>query len=258
MGGDITVNSRVGQGTTFAFRMDCLALEKIDIQEWLIQRQVVSLEPGQPLYRILVVDDRWANRQLLTRLLKPLGFDLREAESGEEAVEIASNFQPHLIFMDMRMVGMSGVEATQHIKATPHGKSIAIVALTASAFEEERAEIISSGCDDFLRKPFRAEEIFAVMSKHIGVRYQYADDPAREEAPMTRAQLQKLVPTMNNLPAELRDRFTEAIELGDMKMLDSVIAEIGKSNPILAEALAHLAEHFKYDELLSLVRERVQ
>jgi signal transduction histidine kinase/streptogramin lyase/CheY-like chemotaxis protein len=256
MGGDITVNSQVGQGTTFTLQMQCLALEKIDIQEPLIQRQVIALERGQPLYRILVVDDRWANRQLLTRLLKPLGFDLREAESGEEAVEIASSFQPHLIFMDMRMVGMSGVEATQRIKATPLGKSIAIVALTASAFEEERAEIISSGCDDFLRKPFRAEEIFAVMSKHIGVRYQYADDPARQEAPMTRIQLQELVPTMNNLPAALRDRFTEAIELGDMKMLDSVIAEIRKSNPVLAEALAHLAEHFKYDELLSLVRER--
>jgi signal transduction histidine kinase/ligand-binding sensor domain-containing protein/CheY-like chemotaxis protein len=256
MGGDITVKSQVGQGTTFTFQMECLALEKIDNQELVIQRQVVALEPGQPLYRILIVDDRWANRQLLTKLLKPLGFDLREAETGEEAVEIASSFQPHLIFMDMRMVGMSGVEATQRIKATPLGKSIAIIALTASAFEEERAEIISSGCDDFLRKPFRAEEIFAAMNRHIGVRYQYADDPAREEAPMTRLQLQELVPTMNNLSSSLRERFTEAIELGDMKMLDGVIGEIGKSSPVVAEALAHLAEHFKYDELLSLVRER--
>jgi signal transduction histidine kinase/CheY-like chemotaxis protein len=258
MGGDITVRSRVGQGTTFAFQIECLALDKLDTQELLIQRQVVALEPGQPLYRILVVDDRWANRQLLTKLLKPLGFDLREAESGEEAVDIASTFQPHLIFMDMRMVGMSGVEATQRIKATLSGKSIAIIALTASAFEEERAEIISSGCDDFLRKPFRAEEIFAVMSKHIGVRYQYADDKAEETPLIMRVQLQELIPTMNNLPAALRARFTEAIELGDMIMLADVIADIRKDNPVLADALSHLAEHFKYDELLSLVGERAQ
>ncbi|MEO8606781.1 MAG: two-component regulator propeller domain-containing protein [Chloroflexota bacterium] len=258
MGGDITVKSQVGQGTTFAFQIQCQPLASIDNQDVLIQQQVVGLEVGQPVYRVLAVDDRWANRQLLLKLLKPLGFDLREAENGEEAVKIAQAFQPHLIFMDMRMPGISGLEATHQIKATPSGQSIAIIALTASAFEEDRTEIIAAGCDDFLRKPFRNEAIFGMMSKHIGVRYVYADKLAKATLQAERVQPKMLIPAMNKLPQALREAFIEAIELGDVTMLDSIISEIGQIDKSLSESLVRLASHFRYDEMLSLVKEVVQ
>ncbi len=90
---------------------------------------------------------------------------------------MCETWHPHLIWMDMRMPVMNGYTATRHIKSTPHGQSIIIVDLTASAFEEEQAAIKFVGCDDFVYKPFHASTIFAVLQKHLDMRYRYAADP---------------------------------------------------------------------------------
>ncbi|WP_204101786.1 MULTISPECIES: response regulator, partial [Spirulina sp. CCY15215] len=126
-------------------------------------------------YRILIVDDKPVNRQLLVQLLSPLGFELQEASNGQEAIDIWQEWQPELIWMDMRMPVMDGFTATQKIKATTQGQATAVIALTASVLEEERAVVLSAGCDDFLRKPFREDQIFQAMEKHLGVRYIYED-----------------------------------------------------------------------------------
>ena len=88
---------------------------------------------------------RWENRHLLLKLLHSFGFELKEASNGVEAIEVWENWHPHLIWMDMRMPVMNGYEATQQIKATTKGQATAIIALTASSLEEERAVILSSG-----------------------------------------------------------------------------------------------------------------
>ena len=119
-----------------------------------------TLAPNQPRYRILIVDDKWTNRQLLIKLLNPLGFELKEAENGQQAIEVWEEWEPHLIWMDMRMPVMDGYTATQQIKAHLKGQATAIIALTASVLEEERAVVLSAGCDDFLRKPFKENDIF--------------------------------------------------------------------------------------------------
>ena len=79
----------------------------------------------------------------------------REAENGVEAIAIWEEWQPHLIWMDMRMPVMDGYEATRQIKSHLKGQATVIIALTASALEEEKTIILSSGCDDFVRKPFQ-------------------------------------------------------------------------------------------------------
>ncbi len=75
-------------------------------------------------------------------------------------------WKPHLIWMDMRMPVMDGYEATRRIKAAPSGQATVIIALTASAFEEDREQIMLEGCDDFVRKPFRKDEIYDMLAKH--------------------------------------------------------------------------------------------
>jgi len=135
----------------------------------------IGLEPGQPTYRILVVEDKWANRQLLVRLLAPLGFEVQEATNGQEAIALWQDWHPHLIWMDMRMPVMDGYEATREIKARSGDRSPVILALTANAFEEERLVALAIGCDDFIRKPCQEEVILEKMAEYLGVRYIYTD-----------------------------------------------------------------------------------
>ena len=141
-------------------------------------RRVVGLEPGQPEYRILAVDDRLESRLLLVKMLSSLGFAVEEAENGVQAVEMWSSWEPHLIWMDMRMPVMDGYEATKQIKAHLKGQATVIIALTASAFDEERSVILSAGCDDFVAKPFREQVILEKMAKYLGVRYVYDQEPS--------------------------------------------------------------------------------
>ncbi|MGL5077859.1 MAG: ATP-binding protein, partial [Waterburya sp.] len=173
MGGEITVSSQVGKGTIFKFNIQAQLSEGSLIQAQKPTRRVIGLEPNQQQYRILIVDDRFENRQLLLKILKPIGFAVKEATNGQEAVDIWQSWQPHLIWMDMRMAVMNGYEATQQIKSHLNGQATAIIALTASTLEEEKAVVLSAGCDDFVRKPFREEIIFDKMAQYLGVRYVY-------------------------------------------------------------------------------------
>ena len=118
------------------------------------------------------------SRLLLLKLLTSLGLSVQEAANGQEAIAIWQAWQPHLIWMDMRMPVKDGYEATREIRqleADNPGKTV-IIALTASAFEEDRALVIAAGCDDFVRKPFREEVIWQKMGEYLGLKYIYADN----------------------------------------------------------------------------------
>ena len=115
------------------------------------------------------------NRKLLVRMLAPLGFEVREAANGQEAIEIWDFWEPHLIWMDMRMPVMDGYEATRRIKATTKGQATVIIALTASALEEDRVVMLSEGCDGYMRKPFREADLFDALDHHLGVRFVYQE-----------------------------------------------------------------------------------
>ncbi|HEY9296242.1 MAG TPA: response regulator, partial [Phormidium sp.] len=176
IGGEIAVKSELGRGSTFTFNIRAKLAGGPDENISLNTQQVIALEPNQPIYRILIVEDIKENRQLLVKLLAPLGFEVREAENGLQAVTLWESWQPHLIWMDMQMPVMDGYEATQRIKAHPQGKNTVIIALTASAFEEQRSAILKAGCNDFMPKPFRSEILFEKIAKYLGVRYIYEDN----------------------------------------------------------------------------------
>ena len=145
----------------------------------LDQRRVAALAPGQEGIRILVVDDTAVNRAVLSRLLSEVGFDVREATTGDGALALWRSWRPHLIWMDKRMGGLDGLEVTRRIraqeKASGEGRT-PIIALSASALEHERGEILAAGCDDFAAKPFRESIIFDKLREHLGVRFTYDDD----------------------------------------------------------------------------------
>ncbi len=253
MGGEISVSSQMGKGTVFKFDIKVSVVEAADIKRQQPSRHVVALEPNQPSYRILVVDDRWYNRQLLTKLLTPLGFEVQEASNGQEAIAIWDRWEPHLIFMDMRMPVTDGYEATKRIKATIKGQATAVLALTASTLEEERAIVLSAGCDDYIRKPFKEADIFEAIHSHIGVRYIY-EQPTTAPTSIG-ADSDAITPTaLAALPSDLVTNLHQAIAELDVELMQSYIAQIGKLNAPLANALAALANKFQYEQLLKLTQ----
>ncbi|MCK5521636.1 MAG: AAA family ATPase [Thiomargarita sp.] len=256
MGGEMIVKSEVGRGTTFEFSLQCQLAEASDIKKTTSKKQVIALVQNQPRYRILVVDDKWPSRQLLIKLLSPLGFEIQAAENGQEAIEIWEKWQPHLIWMDMRMPVMDGYEATQRIKAQLSGQATAIIALTASALEEERAIVLDAGCDDMLRKPFRESNIFEVMHKHLGVRYIYEEEIAEPENE-EEIKIPNLAAQMAKLPEFLFAPLQNAIECADLQAMKPLIEQISENEKPLAKTLNKLAKNFRFDILQEVLEEMV-
>ncbi|MEG4105668.1 AAA family ATPase [Microcoleus sp. S13_C5] len=265
MGGDITVSSTLNRGTIFSFNIQISSPDMAEIQPRQSTKRVIGLEPNQTPYRILVVDDKWESRLLLVNLLEPLGLEVREAVNGEEAIRIWETWKPHLIWMDMQMPVIDGYEATRQIKAKIQEEATPIVALTASAFEEERAIVLASGCDDFVSKPFREEVIFAKMAEHLGVQYIYEDLPNFTLSQLEGQDLsvkagettENLRTTLATLPAEWVTQLHQAAIDADAELILNLVAAIPESNTSFAEAIADWANNFRFDKITNLTEENI-
>lgn len=261
MGGDIKVSSKLGQGTIFRFDIQAQEADAANIQTQKQIRRVIGLEPGQPEYRILVADDRPANRLLLTKLLTPIGFQVREAQNGQEAIALWSEWEPHLIWMDMRMPVMNGYEAIKQIKSHIKGQATAIIALTASVFEEERTIILSVGCDDFMRKPFQENVLFEKMAQYLGVRYIYEQ---KDEQTQYIASVQKVEKTslafilqpssLQAMPNQWVEKLHLAAARLDAEMISQLVAQIPEENHPLAKALLEKVNDFDFDQIVNLAQ----
>ncbi|MEP6516773.1 GAF domain-containing protein [Microcoleus vaginatus] len=261
MGGDITVRSTPELGSNFAFDIQISLATPSEIKILKPQKKVIGLAPNQPEYRILVVDDRADNCLVIERLLSPLGILVREARDGEEAIAVWEDWQPHLIWMDMQMPVMDGYEATRKIKAHPLGKQTVIVALTASAFEEERQTILGAGCDDFMRKPFEAKILFAKMEELLGVRYIYeesVDAPLENESKISEVTSNQSVESqLAQMPIEWVEKISHAAhECCDDKIV-KLIEEIPSDFAFAAEYLTTLVQDFLFDDIIDIAQSAV-
>jgi signal transduction histidine kinase len=262
MNGEITVDSTVGVGTIFQVKIPANVAEPEQLSSKLQQR-VVGLELKEIKYRILVVDDTKENRLLLVKLLQPIGFEVREAVNGQEAVIEWENFQPHLIFMDTRMPVMDGLTAAREIRSREtfvtykeQFKTV-IIALTASAFVEQRPKIVAAGCDDFVRKPFADEIIFATIQQYLGLRYIYEDIPqftsSTKRMKTISAQVDSLYQEkMQAMPERWVVALQEAAQNLDEMWIFELITEIPDNHALLAEALKNLVNDFRLDVILRL------
>ncbi len=253
MGGDITLQTTLGQGTVFRFDVQIALAPATEIAPRKRYQRVIGLAPQQPHYRLLVVEDKWENRSLLFKILEPMGFEVRAAVNGQEGVALWAAFAPHLIWMDMRMPVMDGYEATRLIKSQLQGQATVIIALTASAFEEERTVALSAGCDDFVRKPFREEEIFDKMAQHLGVRYVYEPEiPPRSQEP--EPQLRVMPEVLATMPAAWRAQLHQAATQVDAELIWRLLDQIPESNATLTLALADLVNKFRFDQITALTQ----
>jgi signal transduction histidine kinase/CheY-like chemotaxis protein len=257
MGGAIQVHSTPEQGSLFSFTVQVQSVSEPESLVPPTHRRVIGLAPNQPRYRILIVEDRWENRQLLSSLLVPIGFEVREAVNGQEAIALWEAWEPHLIWMDMRMPVMDGYEATKQIRAHIKGHATAIIALTASAFEESRSIILAAGCNDFVRKPFQDEVIFAKMAQYLGVQYLYNEESMNGRSPQP---LPDFVP--NELqPEQLRvmpeiwiDQLHQEALKVNAKGLQQLLQQIPDAHTDLRRSLLQSVQQFQFEAIVELAQ----
>jgi signal transduction histidine kinase/CheY-like chemotaxis protein len=252
MGGNITVKSQIGTGTTFSFTIPVTIANSDEVETPFNQAPIIGLAPDQPSYKILIVDDNYHNRKLLIKLFKPLEFFLQEASNGQEAIAIFQSWQPDVIFMDLRMPILDGFAATKRIKTLSKNaeNQPIIIAISASVLEEEKTTVLTLGCDDFIRKPFREDEIFNILQSHLGLRYIYEENSTVNQAiyheDLTAADLAIL-------PEQWRSRLNYAVQTGDITTMFQLLDEIPPEYENLAKVLGDLIDNYEYNKLLDLI-----
>ena len=273
MGGEITVSSTPGLGSIFVFDIQISLGDINPVQINKSYCQNIYLADDQPEYRILIVDDLPENRLLLIKILTPIGFSVREAENGEEAVKCWREWQPHLILMDIKMPLMDGYEATRKIRleeqqrlyfaeSSPDflclsAKTI-IFALTASVFEEERKVILSAGCDDFISKPFQLEGLLQKIIQFLEAEYESKKEAKKSEFTHKNVDKLRLKDLRNQLaqmpPEWVQNIYNAASECSD-DIIFKLLEEISTNNKDLINAIRDLAENFEFDKIIGLVQD---
>jgi len=246
MGGSIGVESTPDKGSLFRVNVPVqrVAQEEARFPE-AAKGRVIALAPDQPAYRILIVEDQEENWLLLQRLLESAGFTVMVARNGAEGVALFQTFHPHFIWMDRRMPVMDGLEATQRIRTLEGGNEVKIAAVTASAFSEQREEMLAAGMDDFVRKPYQPAEIFDCMAQHLGVRYVYEQAAAAETAAALSPE------ALDRLPEALRRELAEGLLVGNVERLEQIMLRIEQQDGEIASMLAPHLRNFTYLPILN-------
>ncbi len=342
MGGDISVSTTPGVGSTFAFDVQIALTCPREIPINQIKSQIRALAPSEKVYRILVVDDSKESRILLVKILTSLGFEVNEATDGSEAIANWESWQPHLIFMDMRMPVMDGYEATRIIKAREIGHGTAntsrrfpklkqlvssgsqylaeeltdsvegevlkvvckesstpettgviqndasgastlrsrmpaalapaydfsrtmpdrsntntiIIALTASAFEEERQKILSIGCDDFIRKPFKQEVLLEKLSKHLGLKYtnqvETTNTVVVDRATQIFVSVAELLGHLSQMSPEWLQQIHYAAASCSDELILELLKQIPSDNAQVFQVLRDLANNYQFEKIMEL------
>ncbi len=261
MGGRIGVKSRIGQGATFEFSIPVSLGQPELADSWAVTPISLAIDLAIELSscRVLVAEDQPINRKLVVRMLTQQGFEVREALNGQAAIALWQDWSPQVILMDMRMPIMNGYEATRQIRQQersgsldPHDPpAVVIIALTASVLAEERSQILAAGCDDYLAKPFQAEQLLALIFQHLRRNQPksiYLAEQAEPPKPLTPADLSKL-------PALLCAELHQAAAQLDAERCVALIQLVAASH--LVESLLHLVEEFRFDLLLELTRREI-
>lgn len=251
LGGRLTVRSMPGQGSTFMVELPFGVLQE-SLPEAVIP--AVTLRPvlkcGHPGFRILIVEDEEANWQLLRLLMNNLGLEVRLAKDGVAGIEAFCAWKPHLIWMDVRMPVMDGLEATRRIRTLIGGTEVKIVALTASVFAEQREEVLAAGMDDFLRKPYQMGELYACLLRQLGEGFTTVDTAtslttANDEA------TGRLCPGMlAHLPKELCAELKQALLCLDKIRIADLCVQVSQVDTRLGSLITRHADCLEYSLIL--------
>jgi signal transduction histidine kinase/CheY-like chemotaxis protein len=259
MGGSITVNSTSGEGSIFTVRLPVGQSTAVALDPVEVKQIILRLAPNQPRHRILIADDGAESRLLMRRWLEEVGFEVREASQGQEAVEIWTAWQPHLICLDMRMPVLDGYGVARQVRQLPGGDATVIVAVTASVFEEQRSDCIAAGCNAVLPKPLDRAMLLDHVGRSLNLTYQYAEASG---ADAENTQTAAFCRDQNRLPLTQADfshlapdwlaQVHQAAQAADDRQVRQLIAQLPVEQHPLARRLDCLVNDFRLDVIIEL------
>lgn len=243
LGGQIAIESDTGAGSTFRFSIVCDPVNKISSEPIPAKIDIPFAIKNAENCRILIVEDHADNRAIMLALLKPFGFQLREASNGLEGLEITKNWLPHLIFMDRRMPDMDGLSATKAIRSLSPEVYPSIIAITAHAYSDEQKEMLDAGCNGFIAKPYKDHTIFDAISKFLPVSIVYGIPKTDNDLS---ADSSHDITSFNAIDPSTREKLLQASHEGDIDR----IKEIVELNPEIRSLILPLAEAYRFDLLM--------
>ncbi len=253
MGSRLYVESELGKGSRFWVEIHLPQIDSIEADDLGSHTpplaQAVGYQGGAR--KVLLVDDNLMNLCLLEELLSPLGFLLKQAETGEQAIQLAEQWQPDLILMDWVMPGMNGMQATYAIKHQDSTQDCIIIMVSASALDSQQQEALENGCSDFVAKPVNAEELLSKLAQHLDLQWNYAAPQAADE---------EHAAALEDNDWHLSEAELEQLQLyckrGDIRGLKEYLKQLidpQQAVPTLLHDLQKLANNFK----IKAIRERL-
>ena len=252
MAGDVTADSTLGVGTTFIFT----GVVGTATEEQVKPRSpgtVVRLEANQPIRRVLAVDDRPQNLELVEELLVPIGFDLKTVPSAEEGIALHDSWHPDLILMDLRMPGMGGVEAIRRLRAA--GTTSVLVGFTASGLDDLEGEALAAGAVGILHKPYREAELLEKVGRWCGVRYVYDLESESVKSATDDGRAHSLTTLLRGVPAATVAQLQTAAREARVSRIREIAGEIAGTSAEAAEAIRALAQDFRYDAITTAIEQ---
>jgi len=265
MGGDLTISSQPGQGSLFRFTFSArVAAAAAVLTDQTDQRTIMHLKDGQAPPRILVVDDREYNVDILTKMLVRVGYQVRPASNGQEAMDLYADWRPQVVLMDIRMPVMDGVEATRRIRTFEEeckmqgedeaGCRATIIAVSASALENQRKEIMQPGlADAFISKPFKEAEVLESLRKYLKVAYLYDESVPSEIEEAGDPDPTAVTLARERLPAGLLDDLREATINLEVDRLKGLVAQVKAHDHQFADYVRQLVDRYDFDTLGNLL-----
>jgi len=244
MGGNIYVKSEVNVGTQFYFSINYEKVEEKNFVQKNEEKEIIGVKNENFTKTILVVDDIKENRDLIVLLLNSYGFKTLQANSGLEALKLYDEEKIDLIFMDILMENLDGLETTKQIRSKENGKNIPIIALSANVYDEDKKEALKSGANDFLPKPVEEKDILLILEKYLKIELEYENEKNEDKIDMKNE--------IKNLPKEFFEKLREMVlnmdNDGILHLLDEYRVTVGLRNYINI-----LLEEFKYQELIKFL-----
>ena len=251
MGGMLQVKSAIGEGSTFWFDVTLPVAAEVSQTEPAEERTVSGYRGSRR--SILIADDKPYNRQMLRHLLEPVGFDVREVSNGRELLDAAQEHTPDAIITDMLMPVMTGFEAVQELRKLPDVQEIPILAVSASAFDQDPRRNPLAGSNAFLLKPIRAHRLFDTLGMLLHLDWIYAAAPSE---PSTPADSSGAVEAFPPVPPEMLEDLRYLSKRGNMQGIRqkaTTLKALDEQFSELADRLEQLAKTFAEEDIQELL-----